>query len=234
MDLHELSKPFPDGDIEWRVQRDGVRDGKPWALVLAYVTNRAIIDRLDNVVGPENWRNEYQPGPSGGVLCGLSLRLGDAWITKWDGADNTDIESVKGGLSGSMKRAAVQWGIGRYLYHLETTFAHIHDRGKYRGYHKDSKTAYRWDPPALPAWALPEGHAPATPSKPDQPPEQPEDKLEKAKAATEQLIANNGLEEGTAQQFSERLESLYQAEDVDGIRQLYKEVKATNKQGEIF
>jgi hypothetical protein len=230
MDLADLTKPFAPDDIEWRVQRDGVRDGKPWALVLAYVTNRAIMDRLDNVVGPENWRNEYQPGPSGGVLCGLSLRLGDEWITKWDGADNTQVEEVKGGLSGAMKRAAVQWGIGRYLYHLEATFAHIHEGGKHRGFHKDSKTPYRWDPPGLPQWALPQGSAPTQPTKP----EPREDKLEEARRSTEQLIANNGLDEGAAKQFSERLDFLYQSGDLDGIRRLYKGIKATNKQGVIF
>ena len=76
------------------------------------------------------------------------------WITKWDGAENTDVEGVKGGLSGAMKRAAVQWGIGRYLYGLEETFAIINERGRFRGRTKDQKP-FRWDPPELPEWALP-------------------------------------------------------------------------------
>ena len=42
---------------------------------------------------------------------------------KWDAAENTQVEAVKGGRSGAMKRAAVQWGIGRYLYNLEEGFA---------------------------------------------------------------------------------------------------------------
>ena len=44
--------------------------------------------------------------------------LSGGFITKWDGAEDSDIEPVKGGLSDSMKRAAVQWGIGRYLYSM--------------------------------------------------------------------------------------------------------------------
>ncbi|MCP3684312.1 MAG: recombinase [bacterium] len=159
MNLQDLKNPFPFKDIEWRIQQQGEKNGKPWVMVLAYITNRAIMDRLDDVVGPENWKNEFKEGPGGGLLCGISLLTPpDAeWVTKWDGAENTDIEAVKGGLSGAMKRAAVQWGIGRYLYNLDSTFATITDQGRYRGYIKDKKIAYKWNPPTLPPWALPEG-----------------------------------------------------------------------------
>lgn len=162
-----LAEPFPAEDIEWRLQQAGEKNGKPWAMCLAYVTNRAIMQRLDDVVGPANWRNEYAVGPGGGILCGLSLYLpngmdGLHWVTKWDGAENTDVEAVKGGLSGAMKRAAVQWGIGRYLYDLEEGWAQISERGRFRGKTK-SGASFRWDPPALPAWALPNGK-PAAPS----------------------------------------------------------------------
>src|SRR5690606_38042070 len=81
---------------------------------------------------------------------------GDEWVTKWDGAENTEKEAVKGGLSGAMKRAAVQWGIGRYLYQLEEGWANVHEGGQYSAQTKDKKW-FRWDPPALPAWALPDG-----------------------------------------------------------------------------
>lgn len=161
--FEQLSQPFPPEDIEWRVQRSGVKNNKVWAMVLAYVTNRAIMDRLDSVVGPANWRNEFAPGPGGGVVCGLSLRINDEWVTKWDGAENTDIESVKGGLSGAMKRAAVQWGIGRYLYKIENGWANVHANGSHSDAAKgdgSKKVYFKWDPPPLPAWALPEGHPP--------------------------------------------------------------------------
>ncbi len=42
----------------------------------------------------------------------------------------SDIESVKGGLSDSMKRAAVEWGIGRYLYGMTQKWVSIEQRGK--------------------------------------------------------------------------------------------------------
>lgn len=161
-DWTRLREPFAPDDIEWRVARSGVKTEKVWAQVLAYITNRAVMDRLDEVFGPANWRNSYEAGPSGGIVCGLSVRFGDEWLTKWDGAEETDIEKVKGGLSSAMKRAAVQWGIGRYLYDLPDGWAKVHDGGK----HSDCVKAtpknklehdvwFKWDPPTLPAWAQP-------------------------------------------------------------------------------
>ncbi len=159
IDLARLRDPFAPDDIEWRVQQAGEKNGRPWARVLAYVTNRAIMERLDEVVGPEGWQNVFKEGPAGGVVCGLSVRVvrpdGSAeWVTKWDGAENTDVEPVKGGLSGAMKRAAVMWGVGRYLYDLEEGWARVHDGGRYSAKAKDGSW-FKWDPPELPGWAVP-------------------------------------------------------------------------------
>lgn len=150
--------------IEWRIQQAGEKHGRVWAICVPYVTNRAIQVRLDEVAGPENWRNEFRPGPDGGVMCGLSIRVGGEWVTKWDGAENTDVEGVKGGLSGAMKRAAVQWGIGRYLYALDETFANVHDNGRFRGKTREG-SSFRWDPPRLPHEVLPGGAEPASPAE---------------------------------------------------------------------
>ncbi len=156
-----LAAPFDPQDIEWRVQQAGGFDKKPWAMVLAYVTNRAIMERLDEVVGIANWRNEYQPAPDGGIMCGLSIRIGDDWVTKWDGAENTQVEAVKGGLSNAMKRAAVQWGIGRYLYKLESNFVSLAPvkpsdmTGWSHHYEKKTNSRHYWKIPVLPEWALP-------------------------------------------------------------------------------
>lgn len=161
MDLRKLKDPFREEDIEWRIGKCGVgrRSGEIYALVLAYVTNRAIMDRLDEVVGPGLWENKFKAAPGGGVLCCISILTENGWIHKWDGAENTNIEAVKGGLSGSMKRAAVQWGIGRYLYKLTDNFAIVSNDGRYRQPEKNSGLnqypAFKWDPPSLPEWALP-------------------------------------------------------------------------------
>jgi hypothetical protein len=157
INFRALQDHFAADEIEWRVQQAGEKNGRIWAIAVPYVTNRAIQSRLDEAAGPENWRNEFRPGPDGGVMCGLSIRVGDEWVTKWDGAENTDVEGVKGGLSGAMKRAAVQWGIGRYLYALDEAFARIHDNGRFRGKlpERAGGRAFRWDPPPLPPEVLP-------------------------------------------------------------------------------
>lgn len=128
----ELAMPFAPEDLEWRLQK--VVEAKEVGIAVPYVTNRAIMGRLDSVVGSENWYNEFRPwhgdGKKQAQLCGISIRYGDSFITKWDGAEDSDIEPVKGGLSDSMKRAAVQWGIGRVLYNMDVVFVDVEKRGK--------------------------------------------------------------------------------------------------------
>ena len=128
----ELAMPFAPEDLEWRLQK--VVEARELGIAVPYVTNRAIMSRLDDVVGPENWYNDFKPwhGAAGkeAQLCGISIRYGDGFITKWDGAEDSDIEPVKGGLSDSMKRAAVQWGIGRVLYNMDVVFVDVEKRGK--------------------------------------------------------------------------------------------------------
>ena len=144
-----LSKPFAPEDLEWRLQQ--TFEEKMRSIAVPYVTNRAIQNRLDEVVGPENWCNKYRPWIRFTVkvrdkedykkwvekevisqLCGISIYFPDRdrWICKWDGAEITDIEAVKGGLSDSMKRAAVQWGVGRVLYNMDTVWVNVEKRGK--------------------------------------------------------------------------------------------------------
>ena len=159
MELQRLTEPFAPKDVEWRVQTCGKNGDGAWALLLPYVTNRAIMNRLDEVVGPQNWQNEFRPGPAGGVLCGLSIRINNEWITKWDGAQETAVEPIKGGFSDAMKRAAVQWGIGRYLYYLDSQIVPVlKDRPQGRYIRVDDRQkgiSGFCEVPKLPAWALP-------------------------------------------------------------------------------
>jgi Uncharacterized protein conserved in bacteria len=129
MDQHEIRKrlaePFSSEDIEWRVQQTSKKyPNKGWAI--AYLTNRAIQKRLDDVLGVDGWYNEFKPWRDRAQLCGIAIRFPDGnWIMKWDGSDDSDIEPVKGGLSDSMKRTAVQWGIGRYLYFMKRMWVEV-------------------------------------------------------------------------------------------------------------
>ena len=160
MDLSKLKEPFPAEDIEWRLQSCGEKNGKFWGKALAYITSRAVQDRLDEVCGPDNWKTSIEK-TGDTYLCTLSIRVKHEdgtyeWISRTDGADATDIEPVKGGISGAIKRAAVHFGIGRYLYNLDEGWADIREDGKLSGKTKEGKW-FKWNPPTLPAWALPGG-----------------------------------------------------------------------------
>jgi hypothetical protein len=165
VDLSKLCEPFPAQDIEWRVSRAGISK-KIFCRVLAYITARAIQQRLDDVCGPGGWRVEepriLSINGKSAFAVGISIKVNDEWITKWDVADPTNIEAAKGGFSGAMKRAGAQWGIGRYLYHLEEAFAEVSENDPgVRGWNyaklpeKQGGGVYYWKPPQLPAWALP-------------------------------------------------------------------------------
>ena len=149
----ELAAPFAANELDWRVARSGMTNGKPWAQVLVYIDARAARARLNTVVGPENWKVEYAHGPANGVIATLSLRISGEWIAKQDGADVTDIEPVKGGLSGAFKRACAVWGIGEYLYDIGDSWAVFSENGANRL--KLDGVTYRWDPPKLAPHFLP-------------------------------------------------------------------------------
>lgn len=141
----DLARPFGIEDLDWRTLRVRKKNnGEIDAMITPYVTARAIQDRLDEVCHPWNWWNEFCDW-KGGQLCGITINTAQCGpVTKWDGAPDTSIEKLKGGLSDSMKRAAVQWGIGRSLYLLPPMKAEIlkgykveANRGEY--YDKDTK-----------------------------------------------------------------------------------------------
>lgn len=126
-----LEYPFTFQEIEWRVLRASKKDPTR-AQVAAYVDSRAIQNRLDAVVGRENWQNTFESvvGNNNGTtahICRISIYYPERgeWITKSDGAGCTDVEPIKGGLSNAFKRAASMWGMGRYLYGLKNIWANI-------------------------------------------------------------------------------------------------------------
>ena len=103
-----LKRPFDPRKLKWRKGPGGKE--------LVYITARDVMDRLDEAVGVSGWESSYRE-VMGRVVCELTLRIEGNTITKCDGADDTAIEGAKGALSDALKRAAVQFGVGRYLYH---------------------------------------------------------------------------------------------------------------------
>lgn len=116
-DVKLLFSEFPRDAISWRAQT--VTKAGDKALALAYIDARDVMDRLDSVIGSESWQDRYEfSGPR--TICYLSIKVDGEWITKADGAGDTDVEAEKGAISDAFKRAAVKWGIGRYLYAMPT------------------------------------------------------------------------------------------------------------------
>jgi hypothetical protein len=139
-----LSAPF--GSSEVKFKPAAVSGNR--ALALAYVDVRAIQNRLDEVCGVAGWQDSYRVLPDGAVICRLRLKIGAEWITKVDVGspsgqpDNGD--RTKAAFSDALKRAAVKFGVGRYLYRLPPQWC---------DYDPHKREFVRV--PALPAWAVP-------------------------------------------------------------------------------
>lgn len=114
----ELAAEFPREAISWRAQsvtKDGTK-----AMALAYIDSRDVRRRLNDVLGHANWTNKFMDCGDGKLACELSARVDGEWITKSDGAGSTDVEAEKGAFSSALKRAAVAFGVGEYLYDMPT------------------------------------------------------------------------------------------------------------------
>lgn len=131
-----FGKPFSADDVSWRLQY--VNEIELQGMAVPYLDARAVADRLDEVVGQSHWRDSYTPWhdcvmnkkQKASQLCTISIyddELGQ-WIDKTDGAEDSDIEPVKGGLSDAFKRAAVKWNIGRYLYSFDTIWVKVEQK----------------------------------------------------------------------------------------------------------
>lgn len=106
-----LTAPIQPSEIEWRVQSK-----KPGQMtIVPYITNRCVMERFDKAFGADNWTSEFRE-ITNGFICRLTVTLKDRTIYREDGASKTNIEPEKGGISDAMKRAAVQFGLGRDLY----------------------------------------------------------------------------------------------------------------------
>lgn len=127
-DFTALAAPFPPNIIHWRV---GSTNGdKTKGLALAYIDARHVMQRLDDVCSPDGWQAIYDNAGNGKTCCRIGVCVNGNWVWKANGAGDTDVEADKGAFSDAFKRAAVLWGIGRYLYDLPATWVEIEQRGR--------------------------------------------------------------------------------------------------------
>ncbi|MCL2637529.1 MAG: Rad52/Rad22 family DNA repair protein [Oscillospiraceae bacterium] len=138
MQIEMLKQPFTASEVQWRLTLTNQSEGRMSGLAVPYLDSRAIQKRLDAVVGPDNWQNLFQTVRTGNDdeptahICTISIYNPDRneWVSKSNGAGNTDIEPIKGGMSDALKRAASMWNIGRYLYEFEAVWVNVEMRGK--------------------------------------------------------------------------------------------------------
>lgn len=114
--LRDFSAPFPEDEV------GQVPIDKSGRLMGRYITARAVMDRLDEVVGPGNWSDDYEKWDD--ATCAVKCTITVFGIKRSDvgypndpsDADNAKREPFKAACSDALKRAGVHWGIGRYLY----------------------------------------------------------------------------------------------------------------------
>lgn len=128
IDWKALAAPFPPDAVSWRV--GSVTRDKTRGMALAFLDARDVMNRLDAVLGPAGWQCRYSHADDKKTVCDIAVKVDGEWVWKADGAGETDIEAEKGSLSSAFKRAAVRWGIGRYLYDLPSPWVELKD-GKY-------------------------------------------------------------------------------------------------------
>src|SRR5260221_5019151 len=128
--LTALAAPFPADDVNWRPAGKGGANTR--AQVVAYVDARAVQDRLDAVLGPLGWAFDWQPvhvDDKGDVTIAKGTLTVEG-VSKSDVGTASTYEPSKSAVSDALKRAAVLWGVGRYLYELAPATVTLDAQGR--------------------------------------------------------------------------------------------------------
>ena len=123
MNLEALKKELP---FKWRVQSTN----QYGCTCVAYIDARDVQDLLDDVCGQDGWQVKYEEH-KGNLFASIGIKeyfdnqdkdskttLED-WVWKSDCGTESQVEKQKGEASDAFKRAAVMWGVGRFLYSLK-------------------------------------------------------------------------------------------------------------------
>ncbi|MGN4457331.1 Rad52/Rad22 family DNA repair protein [Bacillus cereus group sp. MYBK57-1] len=149
--MESLQAEFPFEQLGWKITNTFESQGRFFAYVAPFVDARAIQDRFDEVFGIDNWQVSYEKWGEKATKCTISVFLNERWISKEDGSEESDYSSVKGGFSNSLKRAAVLWGVGRYLYNVKPIKVELSTRsnGPNSIYVSYQKKGYHFTPPTM-------------------------------------------------------------------------------------
>lgn len=106
-------RPFPANTLLFRVGSKSTS--------FAYVDARIVMERLDSVA-KGNWETSYTTlniNGTAAIECHLTINgLVRSDVASIEKQANANIDPVQAAYSNALKRAAVQFGIGRYLYFL--------------------------------------------------------------------------------------------------------------------
>ena len=154
--IADLEVPFDPSVIEWRVTN--TVKNKARGQVIPYADQRAYTDRLNALFTPSGWTRKYAVNTNANfqrgtdqktvakviVTCELTIfGLGSHSATGEEWAD--DENAATAAEAQAFKRAAVCFGLGRYLYYFTGTWVDLDER-------KRPKTI-----PQLHGWATPAG-----------------------------------------------------------------------------
>jgi hypothetical protein len=120
--LKELKRVMP---YKWRIQ--SFSKNYPTATCVAYIDARDVMDLLDEAVGPDNWQSDYRE-IKGNLYSGIGIKINEEWVWKWDCGTESQTEPEKGEASDAFKRAAVKWGIGRFLYDIPVQYVKSNEK----------------------------------------------------------------------------------------------------------
>lgn len=112
MNLEKLKEPLTIDQIDFRIQSINLGG---YATILAYKDARVDMQRLDDAVGPLNWRREHTRDNHNCIVSIWDEEKG-LWVSKEDTGAESNQEKEKGLASDSFKRACFNWGVGRELY----------------------------------------------------------------------------------------------------------------------
>ena len=108
-----LSKPMP---YQWRVQSFNKNNTK--CTCVAYIDARQVMDTLDKYC-TYGWVKKYYD-IKGSIYCSIGVVMPDGTIlARQDVGSEGNFEAEKSAASDAFKRAAVNFGVGRFLYDLE-------------------------------------------------------------------------------------------------------------------
>ena len=151
--LAQLKNPFPANLLKYRI--GATTKDKKRAIPLFYLTARDVEKRLDDVFGFGGWSKDTELITTQNGLVAAKTTI---WVTLPDGTslhrdgigEPTKVAGPLGAESQSLKRAAANLGIGRYLYYLDAGWQELDEHGRFKSDPRKN----------LPNWALPDEKLP--------------------------------------------------------------------------